>query len=271
MMCDTRIKLINDFEDASNCFSGLHIDGGVNYFLWERDYNGKVEFTFKPSKGQESSISKYLKNDYFDYVLRDNRVLTILDKVKGFGKFSSIVSTTKPYGIRNYLFNEPERYPNSNLQFDEYPNSLKIYGVKGIKGGAKRTVGFVNPVLVTKSNHLVDKYKIFFTTSYSTNAIIPPAIILGNPKTICTETFLNIGSFDNEQEQLNCKSYIESKIFRFLLYFGKGTMHVNQAVFGLIPLVSFKESWTDKKLYDLFKLDTNEINMIDDFVKTPEL
>ena len=29
MMNDTRIKVIYDFEDAKECFSGLHIDGGV--------------------------------------------------------------------------------------------------------------------------------------------------------------------------------------------------------------------------------------------------
>lgn len=48
MIADTRIKYIFDYEDAQECFSGIHIDGGVNYFLWDKKYSGKVEYLYKP-------------------------------------------------------------------------------------------------------------------------------------------------------------------------------------------------------------------------------
>ena len=58
-------------------------------------------------------------------------------------KFSDIVSTRNPYGFSVDLFNNPEKYNFANLT--SYPglNKYKIYGVKGIKGGAKRTTGYV--------------------------------------------------------------------------------------------------------------------------------
>ena len=34
----------------------------------------------------------------------------------------------------------------------------------------------------------------------------------------------------------NCTSYMDTHFFKFLLFLGHGTMQVNQAVFGLIPL-----------------------------------
>lgn len=189
MMNDKRIKFIFDFENASDCFPGLHIDGGVNYFLWERDYEGKTEYTYKSNSGDQHTSSVYLSNNYFDYVIRDNRILSILDKLKKHEKFTEIVSKTQPYGIRKYLFNEPERYPDANLKFEPYKNSVKIYGVKGIKGGAKRIIGYISPSIITKAVDEINKYKLFFTTSYSTNAIIPPGVITGEPNAVCTETF----------------------------------------------------------------------------------
>lgn len=78
--------------------------------------------------------------------------------------------------------------------------------------------------------------------------------------------FLSIGPFENEETQLNCLSYIESNFFRFLLYFGKGTMQVNQAVFGLIPLIDFNQKWNDEKIFILFNLDNDEINLINNFI-----
>jgi len=266
MMADKHIKYMFDFENAADCFPGLHIDGGVNYFLWDKEYQGKTDYTFKSNDGSISNSIKHLKNDYFDYVIRDNRILSILDKVSKEQKFSSIVSQTKPFGVRKYLFNEPDRYPESNLQLKPFKDSVKIYGVKGIKGGARRMVGYVTRKTITSNIEAIDKYKLFFTTSYSTNAIQPPETIIGQPNEVCTETFLMIGPFRSQQEQENCLSYIQTDFFKVLLYFGKGTMQVTRSVFGLIPLQDFKESWNDEKLNKKYGLTEDEIAFISSMI-----
>ena len=41
MISDKSIRVLHDFLNAEDCFSGINLTGGVCYFLWERDYSGK--------------------------------------------------------------------------------------------------------------------------------------------------------------------------------------------------------------------------------------
>ena len=270
MLADNHIKKIFDFEDASECFPGIHIDGGICYFLWEKSYNGDVEYTFKSNDGHVSTAIGKLQNKFFDFVIRDQRIVPIINKTANGHSFSEIVSNTRPFGIRNFLFNNPERYPESNLQETPFKDAIRVFGVKGIKGGARRKIGYIKRKTVTNNEDCIDKFKLFFTTSYSTNAIHPPEIIIGSREDVCTETFLLVGPFDTESEQLNCKSYMETKFFKVLLYFGKGTMHVTKSVFGLIPLVDFSHPWTDEMLYKKYGLDPKEIEFIEGMIRPME-
>ena len=43
MLNDKRIKEIHDFPNASDCFPGVEIKGGVCYFLWDKAYSGKCK------------------------------------------------------------------------------------------------------------------------------------------------------------------------------------------------------------------------------------
>lgn len=56
---------------------------------------------------------------------------------------------------------------------------------------------------------------------------------------LCSETFLVIGPFNNQEELMYCKKYMETDFFRVLLFFGRGTMQVSQEVFRFIPLQDF--------------------------------
>lgn len=270
MMDDKRIKRIVDFEDASACFQGIHIDGGICYFLWDRDYNGMTDYTYTDKNGITTENKQFLKNSFFDYVIRDARILSILQKTAKGKRFSEIVSSTKPYGIRKYLFNEPQRYPTANLQYEHFYNCVKVYGVKGLKGGAKRIVGYISPSIISNGLDTINKYKIFFTTSYSTGAFNPPEPILGEPNSVCTETFILIGPFGNKKEQENCFSYINTNFFKTLLYYGKGTMQVTKSVFGLIPLQDFSHPWTDEMLYKKYALTDEEITFIESMIRPME-
>lgn len=277
IMKDKRIKKFFDYEDSGEIFVGQHIDGGICYFLWDTDYNNLVSYNYKPTNEESFSVHRDFTNEGSDIIVRDFRRLSIINKVSINESFKSIVSLTRPFGIRKDLFNKPERYPNSNLSFEPFKNSIEVHGVKGIKGGAKRKIGFVNKDTATKNLNFIDKYKLFFTTSFSANAVEPPKAIISNPGSICTETFLVIGPFSDNTEQLNCHKYLQTSFFKVLLFYGRGTMQVSQKVFRFIPLQNFTTNsdidWSktisdiDKQLYRKYILTQEEIAFIENMIK----
>lgn len=244
MMTDSHIAVMVDYENDREIFPMTHNDGGICYILYDdtRVNTDSLRYIYHTSNCDVLDSYRTLKEGNADIVIRDGRRLSIIEKVsKEQKRFKEIVSLTRPYGIRKDLFNSPERYPSARLSDVPFEGCVKIYGVKGIKGGAKRTVGYVASECVTKNEDTIDKYKLFFTTSYSTNAITPPRTIVGGKNEICTETFLLLGPFDSQQEQLNCKKFLDTNFFKVLLFFGRGTMQVSRDVFRFIPLLDFSD------------------------------
>ena len=45
MITDRRLRAIVDNPKLFDCFPGVEIKGGINYFLWDRDYDGDCEFS----------------------------------------------------------------------------------------------------------------------------------------------------------------------------------------------------------------------------------
>lgn len=273
MINDTRIKIIHDYEDAKSCFPGVHIDGGVCYFLWDKDYDGKVEYYFTSLNGDSNVSRRFLKSGCSETIIRDFRQISIIEKASKFNenKFSKIVSSRNPYGFFADLFNTPEKYSMIEVS-EEFSsvNSYKIYGVKGKKGGARRVYGYINPTCIEKNIECANSYKLFFSKAYMTTSTVPPEIIIGRPNTVCTETFLQIGSFLNETSTKNCLQYIKTKFFRALLFFNRHSLNISKESFELIPLQDFNEEWTDEKLYKKYGLTQEEIDFIESMIRPME-
>lgn len=270
MMADTRIKYMYDFEDANECFTGLHIDGGVCFFLWDNSYNGKVEYHYKSYDGATSVSSRYLKTDFSDTVIRDYRQISILSKVfnKTKESFSEIVSTRNPFGFGADFFNSANN--ESKIYGISQQNLIKIYGVKGKKGGAKRTSGYIKKDTVLYNKDKIGLFKLFFSKAYMTTSTVPPEIIIGEPNEICTETFLLIGGFKNMQYAKNCLSYIKTKFFRAILFYNRHSLNISKESFKSIPLQDFSKPWTDEELYKKYDLNKEEIDFIENMIKPME-
>ena len=77
--CD-RLRVIHDYINASDCFTGVEIKGGVCYFLWDRDNAGLCKvFTHDNNNVVESE--RPLLEDGNDTFIRYNQAISILKKI----------------------------------------------------------------------------------------------------------------------------------------------------------------------------------------------
>lgn len=268
MMSDLSLKEIFDFEDASEIFPGIHLDGGVCYFLWSRDYSGKVSYKYHSLDGNINKSSRYLKTDISETIIRDPRQISIIEKAGSFKekRFDEIVSPRNPFGFNSDFFNRPGNYKSIDVFSANKEGLIEIHGVKGKKGGAKRVSGYIKPNHVLKELDSVNKFKLFFSKAFMTTSTVPPELILGYPGMICTETFLKIGDFSSEEEMLNCLKYIKTKFFRALLFFNRHSLNISRSTFNYIPMQDFKKEITDVELYKKYNLTQVEIDFIEKII-----
>ena len=282
MMEDVHIAKIVDYENDREIFPTAHNDGGICYFLYDQSYDrgGILHYIHKLTDGTILDSERTLKDGNSDIIIRDCRRQDIIQKVQNVRCFNDIVSARKPFGINTDLFNNIKAYPEYQLSEKSFENSVVVWGVYGIKGGARRTSGYINKDAIKKKKEWIEKYKLFISKAYSTGAVNPPPLIEAGHNVVCTETFLVIGPFDTQYELSNCHQYTKTKFFKILLFFGRGTMQVSQDVFRFIPMQDFTErsdiDWSksigeiDTQLYAKYGLSPAEIAFIESMIKPME-
>lgn len=256
MLTEKRISKLIDFKDSTLCFPNVSIEGGVNYFLWDRKHKGKCEVT---NQSKEYKLTKERYLDDYDIFIRDNLSIDILNKVlKNSNKyFSEFVSFTKPYGLRTNF---------KNYKTYKEENTSIIYG--------RNFKGYVKNELIPNKTNSYDSFKIFLGMAYGGGGKTPNNItgrpFIGRPQEICTETYLSIGPFQKESEAENVLSYMKTKFFRFMLSFRKNTQHITKDRFNFVPLLDTTKKWSDNELYEFFNLSKEEIEYIEKIIKPME-
>jgi hypothetical protein len=81
MLCDNRVRSIDDYLSASDVFPGVGLKGGVCYFLWDRDHPGPCRVTTHFKDWPDSTASRSLLEEGVDVFIRFNEGLSILKKV----------------------------------------------------------------------------------------------------------------------------------------------------------------------------------------------
>ena len=257
MLNDNHIRVLVDYENASDCFPGVDIAGGVCYFLWDRDNPGLCDVV--NIRNNETMHSVRALNE-FDTFIRHDQAASIVRKVCAFGEpmMSNMVSSRKPFGLPTVA--RPQEFGDILLRWQNG------------EGPYRRDE-------ITVGRELIDKWKVI--TSYvgydhagnpgkdgkrrvfSKIDILPPG-------TICTETYLVVGSFDTEQEAKKLVAYMKTLFFRFLVAQCMYSHHITKEAYRLVPIQDFSQSWTDEKLYAKYGITDEEIKFIESMVRPME-
>ena len=260
MLNDKRIKEIHDFPNSKDCFDNVVIEGGVSYFLWTERENEYCEVLTYENKNCTSQSKRKLplKEQGVDVFIRYNQAVSILNKVKKLqeNSFSEIISSAKPFGLRTYFKGNSKPYKDKNDNVILYQN-----------GG----VGYISREDIPKNKDLILRHKVYISYAYGMGATEPYQVInipfYGDINTICTETYLLIGCFENKEICENVISYMKTKFFRFLILLIKNTQHGTQRVYQLVPMQDFSRAWTDEQLYTKYGLSKDEINFIEQMIR----
>lgn len=260
MLNDSRLREIHDFPNAADCFPGVEIKGGVNYFLWDKSYNGDCLIRTYLNGELSSEMKRPLKENGSDVFIKMNEMIPIFHKVRKHNElsFGSLVSVQTPFGLLSSL---------KNYKKQPFNGCIEVY----LNGGK----GYIYQSQITKNFDLVNEYKIYITKSYGAGEGFPHQILnkpfIGEPNTCCTQTYLAIGAFQNREECKNAISYIKTKFFRFMVLMKKNTQDAMRGVYEFVPMQDFSKPWTDEELYKKYGLSEDEIAFIEKMVRPMEL
>ena len=258
MLHDNRIRKIHDFIDASECFPGVQIKGGVSYFLWDRDNKGDCLVVTHHGGNVNKSVERPLLETGNDIFIRYNEAIPIYHKVSSFKEVTmeSIISTRRPFGLSS----------NFRGKTKSTSASIKIFQNGGF--------GYISQKDITANYDFIDKWKVFIPFLGSGSDSFPHTILgkpfVGEPGTACTETYLVIGPFKSKKECENVISYISTRFFRFLVLLRKPSQNATRKVYSFTPMQNFSEAWTDEKLYKKYKLTKKEIEFIESMIRPME-
>ena len=86
------------------------------------------------------------------------------------------------------------------------------------------------------------------------------------PKTVCTETYLVVGLFDNKEDALKLKEYLKTKFVRFLIAQSLASMNMSKGSFIFVPKPNLSIDYSDEYLYSLYSLTPEEIKTVEDSI-----
>lgn len=259
MMNNQQISHLVDFSNSADCFPGVNIAGGVCYFLWDRDYNGKCIVVNATNKGEESTTSRYL-NEFSTFV-RSNLAIGIVRKIQ-----LATCDYMSKYVCSRNLFGLPS---NERGHKERLNNDLILLSSNGKSFISKDSID---------NTAMVPRHKVIITYAMSGGnkpgsdgkyQILSSLMVLGCNE-VCTETYLVINAFEDKQKANNLTSYLKTKFTRFLLLQALSSIHITKSSFQFVPKQDFTEEWTDEKLYTKYGLTDEEINFIESMIRPME-
>lgn len=259
MLNDKRIRRLVDFENSNEVFPGVDVAGGICYFLWDRDNPGLCEVTNFINGNQEKSERTL---NEFPIFIRHSKAIPIIRKVlakkeNGGKNLSEVVSPSKPFGVRGH--HTPSK------------SGIPCYFTQ------RQGLLYIKKEELSDSYNLLDKYKL----------LIPRAPIAGQtdfakpvgfyydgntriakPGEACTESWIVAFAAKTQKEVISFKSFLFTKIFRFLLLQTVVSQDVTRGNFQFIPdLGKYEGVYTDELLCKQWGITKEEWKFIDSKVK----
>ena len=272
MLSDDRLRSIDDYLSASDVFPGVGLKGGVCYFLWNRDHRGPCQVNTHFKDWPVSTATRTLQEKGADVFIRFNEGLSVLKKVMTLessvgvlvpdegARFDELVSSLRPFGFRTFFRGRKTKKSGDILIYQN--------------GGT----GYVSRDEVGIGSELIDFWKIYVgraapgtgnRDTYPHRILSTPFI--GEPGSVCSETYLCIGPFATKAEAENALSYLTCRLTRLMILLHKPSQDTTRKVYTFVPKQDWSRPWTDADLYARYGITQDEIDFIEKVVRPMDL
>lgn len=258
MLNDRKIKNLVDYINSSECFNGVDIAGGICYFLWSKNYNGKC--IVKNIINGKQQVSDRELNEFKTFI-RYSDSINIIHKIQKLREktMDSIVSSRKPFGLDTSV----QPIDNGDIIL-RYNKGLGKYKLNTIKTGINLINKWKTIISYVSYDHAGKSDKEGTRKVMSVIEVLPP-------NSVCTETYLIAGAFECEKKAKNLQSYLKTKFVRFLVAQIALSQHITKNSFSFVPLQDFSKPWTDAELYAKYQLNQEEIDFIESMIKPMDI
>lgn len=268
MLKNDHLKVVMYQQDSSKIFPRTDIKGGIAITLMDAHKKIGPIGTFTIFNQLNSIVKKVNTSNSLSKIISSQGLYRFSDLaltshpeiLEKTGKGTKNKITSKVFGTLSSIF-------TSNPIGD---NNIKMLGL--VDG--KRQYRYIKRDYI-EENSYINSYKVFIPESNGSGAIgeVLSTPLVGAPLVGATDTFLNIGPFNNKDEANNLLKYVKSKFARTMLGVKKITQHNPSSTWTMVPLQDFTSNsdidWSrpiseiDQQLYTKYNLSQDEIDFIE--------
>jgi superfamily II DNA or RNA helicase len=269
---NNHFKKIVNYPNERDLFDNVSIAGGINYYLYEKQYKGNVEFVENVSSSRFITI-RPLFEEGLDIVLSSGVNYQLLQKImdNDFRSFTEITKGRNAFGV-------------SGKNANEISEKSYVKGYLELRC-AYEEIRYIESKYITKNKELARRWKVFISKGNggaglltdNKNVAILGKSFVGNNNSVCTDSLIPIGDYETEVEAINLQKYMSTKFLRYLVGILKTSQNIYQNVYKFVPVQDFSNdsdiiwnsniSEVDKQLYNKYKLSEHEIKMIEEKIK----
>lgn len=284
MLSDIHFKSFQNYITAKDVFWDVNLRGGVNYFIWDMNYNNsenRIEVTeFYNNRLLSSEVRDYSISD-LNLFISDNIGFNIISRFMKEGILEVEYEQSNKIIAMNVSERNPFGYPTTFNEFEDDKRDGTQYKI--FRSGGK--TGLVSKSTLKKGVDLVDKIKVITPFANNIGTDLPDdnlnIQIIGKNE-IVTETYLVVGAKLNltVDDAANLGKYLKTKFVRYLISLAKANQNGTRQTYRFVPVQNFTNdsdiNWSqsipeiDKHLYKKYRLSNDEITFIEDKVKAME-
>lgn len=275
MLNDPHFKVLFYEQDASKIFPNTDIKGGV-------------AVTYRDSNEQHEPIGVFVPYVELRGILKKAGAKYVDDSL------TNIADSSNVYDLNNIYADHPDytkyigdggrhsqlktNVLNINPIFTDAPTEDDDYTVYGLVNG-KRGKKYCHRRYLKSNHKSLFKYKVLVPKATGSGKFGDAfsEMIVVQPNVAFTQTYISIGTFNEEIEARNLLKYLKTKLCRALLFVLKVTQDNLPSVWRYVPIQNFTNNsdidWSqsiadiDQQLYKKYGLSKDEIKFIETKVK----